>query len=295
MTFACKVKQEITKSNISKRCCAVAEIYGILLVCTAFSHTYIKIVTENKDIAKRIPILFKKAFNINISPNIKNNKHIFEIDNPLELTKIFNEFGYDHKYYINYNLNRNVVDAQCCTQSFFKGLFQIAGTVASPEKKTHLEISTTHNILSREILALMLDFSLKPKENVRKNHNVIYFKESSAVEDFLTIMSASNSAMEIMDAKAQKEIRNEVNRRVNCETANLTKTVDASIMQIDTINKAIEKSGIDIFPNNLHDTIKIRQENKEKSLSELAEILGISKSAINHRLRKIMQIAKENI
>lgn len=296
MTFGAEVKNEIAKSGVSKKCCAISEIYGILLVCTTFSHTYIKIVTENKEIAKRISILFKKAFNINISPNLLRTKYIFEIENPFEIEKIFYLLGYDHKYYINFNLNRNILDKPCCENSFFKGLFLMTGTVASPEKKTHLEISTTRKTLSREIMALMLDTDMSPKESIRKNSNVIYFKDSTAVTDFLTKLSATNSAMKIMDAKAKKEIINRVNRRVNCETANLSKIIDAAGKQIDTINRATANHGMKIFPENLHITISLRINNPELSLSELAELHNpaLTKSALNHRMRKILQIAERS-
>ncbi|MFI3226683.1 MAG: DNA-binding protein WhiA [Clostridia bacterium] len=295
MTFAGEVKNEIAKTSITSRCCAIAEIYGILLVCTIFSHTYIKVVTENKEIAKRISMLFKKAFNINAQPITTKNKFIFEIDNPFEISKIFQEFGYDHKYYINFNLNRNVIDKKCCEASFLKGLFLASGTVASPDKKSHLEISTTRSVLSREIMAMMLDFDMKPKEIVRKNHNVIYFKDSVAVENFLTTISATNSAMKIMEAKVQKELINRVNRQVNCETANLSKAIEAAHNQCQTINRVIEEKGLDIFPEKLHVTISMRINNPELSLTELGEIHNppLSKSAINHRMRKILSIAKE--
>ena len=297
MTFATEVKNEIAKSGISSRCCAVSEIYGILLVCTTFSHTYIKIATENKEIAKRIPVLFRKAFNLQVSPNKFGNKFVFELDNPYEISKIFLELGYDHKYYINFNLNRNNLENECCENSFFKGLFLMTGTVASPEKKCHLEISTTHKILSREIMALMLDSYLAPKESVRKSSNVIYFKDSTAVTDFLTKISASNASMKIMDAKAQKEIINRVNRQVNCETANLSKTIDTSIKQINLINSAVLKNSMEIFPENLHITISLRSNNPELSLKELAEIHNpvLTKSALNHRIRKILQIAERTL
>lgn len=297
MTFASQVKNEIAKSNISKKCCAVSELYGILLVANVFSHTFIKIVTENKEIAKRIPILFKKGFNINVNTHVKNNKFIFEIDNPMEIEKIFSELSYDYKYHINFNLNRGIVDDICCTASFFKGLFLGCAMVASPEKKSHLEFSTSHAKLSREIMALMLDCDMKPKEIVRKNMYVIYFKDTTLVEDFLTMIGATNSAMKIMEAKVQKELINNVNRRVNCETANLAKAIDTSVSQSKIIKKAIDNRGIDIFSENLHETINLRINNLGKSLSELGEMHNpsITKSAINHRMRKIMQIAKENI
>lgn len=295
MSFASDVKEEICKSQTNNKCCIISEIYGILLMSSNFSHTHIKITTENTKIAKRVQYLFKRAFKLNVVFIVKNNKLILELDNPLEIEKIFDEFGYDHKYYINYNLHRNIVDNKCCVASFLKGAFLMGGTVNSPEKKSHLEISTSHSTLAREILSLMLDNEMKPKVSKRKNHHVIYFKDSIEVEDFLTRIKATNSAMKIMEAKAIKEIRNSVNRRVNCETANLSKTIDAAMKQIKVINQAVEKYGIDYFPKNLHLIINLRINNPELSLTELGELHSpeLSKSAINHRMRKILDIAQK--
>lgn len=295
MSFASEVKSEIAKTSINSKCCAIAEIYGILLVSTVFSHTHIKINTENKDVAKRITILFKKAFNINIKPLLFGNKYIFELDNPFEISKIFYEFSYDHKYHINYPLNRNVVDGDCCEASFLRGLFLACGTIASPDKKSHLEISTTKKILSTEVFAFMKDINLNPKESTRKNQQVIYFKDTTTVENFLTSISATNSAMKVMEEKVKKDLINRVNRRVNCETANLAKAVDTGYNQSQLIKQTIEKHGIDVFPKNLHTTINIRLNNSELSLKELGEIHNppLTKSAINHRIRKIQSIAKE--
>ncbi len=292
MSFAKEVREEISKTQTSKKCCIISEIYGILLVCNTFSHTYIKILTESASIAKRIQNLFKRAFNINVICKAKNNKKIIEIENPLEIAKIFETLGYDHKYHIAYNLNRNITDDSCCAYAFLKGVFLMSGSVNDPTKKSHLEISTSHNILGREIMSLMLDFNMKPKLSNRKNHTVIYFKDSGEIEDFLTRVSATNSAMKIMEAKAMKEIRNSVNRRVNCETANLGKTIDAAMKQISIIEQVIDVNGIDVFPKNLHITISMRLNNPELSLTELGEIHNppLSKSALNHRMRKIMQI-----
>lgn len=297
MTFASEVKNEISKSNINSKCCAVAEIYGIFLVCTDFSNTHIKIVTENDEIAIRIADLFKKAFNIDIQPVKNKSKNIFELDNTDDIANIFNELGYDYKYYINFHLNRNVIDEECCVSSFLKGLFLISGVVASPDKKSHLEISTTRNILSREIMSMMLDCGMKPKEIVRKNQNVIYFKESSYVEDFLTRVCANKSCEKIKEGKEHKQLRNHINRQVNCETGNLSKVVNASHNQCQIIKQAIDKKGIEIFPEKLHITISVRLNNPELSLTQIGELHNpeLSKSAVNHKMRKIVDIAQKAI
>lgn len=296
MTFACEVKNEIAKSGISLQCCAIAELYGILLVCNVFSHTLLKITTENAEIAKRISVLFKKAFNISILAVKKNNKYIFELDNPFEISKIFHELGYDHKYYVSFNLNENVIDNECCMASFLKGLFLMSGTVASPDKKTHLEISIAKNTLAQQVVNLMNKSNLTPKESLRKSKHIIYFKNNVFVTDFLIFIGASKASMKIMEAKIEKELINRVNRRVNCETANLTKMVDTAHKQNKLIKSVIDKKGIDIFPEKLQYVIKLRLDNPELGLTQIGLIHNppITKSAINHKVRKIMQIAKEN-
>lgn len=296
MSFASSVKDELCKISVNKDCCKVSELYGILLMSQVFSHTHIKISAENQNIIKRIQFLFKKNLNINIDFETKNSKTVIEIDNPIELENIFELFGYDHKYYINHSLNRNVVDEDCCAIAFLRGAFLSSGSINQPDKKSHMEISTSHQTLSREIMSLMLDFEIKPKITKRNNHSVIYFKDGIEIEDFLTRLGASNSAMQVMEAKALKEIRNSVNRRVNCETANISKTIDAGMKQIKMINTAVEAQGMDIFPENLYETIQLRIENPDLSLVELGDIhsISISKSAVNHRMRKILDIAKRS-
>lgn len=296
MSFATNVRDELSKSSLSKDCCKQSELYGILLLSQIFSHTHIKIVSENINIIKRIQFLFKKNLNINVDFETRNNKNIIEIDNPLELEKIFTNFGYDHKYYISLSLNRNIVDEPCCTISFLRGAFLSSGSVNQPDKKAHLEMSTTHKTLAREIMSLMLDFDLKPKLSTRNNHAVIYFKDSNHIEDFLTSLGASNSAMQVMEAKALKDIRNTVNRRVNCETANIAKSIDAGVRQVRAIKETVEKLGISAFPEKFHETINLRILNPDVSLTVLGEMHTpkLSKSAINHKMRKILEISKRN-
>ena len=168
------------------------------------------------------------------------------------------------------------------------------GSVTNPEKRYHLELVTDHYNVSHETYSVLLDMGFSPKDTSRSGNYIIYLKQSEAIEDFLTTIGAPIAAMEVMSAKVEKDVRNSVNRRVNCETANVGKMAYASVDQIKAIER-LEKSGvINSLPEKLRNTAKTRKENPEISLSELAVLLDppVSKSCLNHRLRKLVKLAK---
>ncbi len=290
-----QVKKEMCKTQESM-CCTLSELYGICLFASEFSSRVIKIVTENETFAKRVIYDFWRVFSMEISfeKHAKSNKLICKIEDEKSIKIIFSELGYDFKEHVSYRLNRNIIEDDCCKISFLRGVFLSSGIVIDPKKEYHLEIVSTHKSLSREIIALMLDMERSPKITERKGNSVIYFKDSNQIEDFLTMLGASNSAMDIMEAKVEKDLRNRVNRKVNCETANLSKTIEASANQCKVIKRVIDKNGIESFPDNLIETVKLRLENPIASLAELANLSNppCSKSGLSHRMRKIMTIAK---
>lgn len=297
MSFSSDTKTELCKVPLNKHCCAVAEAYGIILYANTFADSEIKIMSEHKIFAKRVPQLFQKAFGVDLIPvgGYKTGKNVFCLADSSSLKRVFAALGYDHRYHISYHLNRNIIEDDCCLAAFLRGIFLAAGTVAGPEKKSHLEIATSHQSLCREVMSLMLDMELSPKMTLRKASAVLYFKDTASVEDFITLIGAPLSAMAIMEAKVEKDLRNTVNRQVNCETANLIKQTDVSAKQVNAIQRMIQKHGEEAFPEKLRDTVKLRLENPSASLSELASMANppLSKPGLNHRLRKIMEIAKK--
>lgn len=297
MSFSYEAKAELCRDPINKKCCAVAESYGLLLFCNTFTEREIRIITESRELGQRLPKLFKRAFNITFdivtAGSDSNGKHLLTINDPAKLRVIFEAFGFAETRMLAHHLNLGVLEEDCCRPSFLRGAFLAGGSVTDPAKRYHLELVTDHFNVSREVFSLLLEMGFEPKEARRKGNFVLYFKQSSAIEDFLTTVGASISAMELMSQKIEKDMRNTVNRKVNCDTANVTKIVDAAMLQIDAIEKIQGLTGLNSLPDKLRTTALLRLDNPELSLAELAELSALTKSCLNHRLRKLTELAEQ--
>ena len=297
MSFSSNVKVELCKDSLSKKSCAVAEGYGVLLYCNTFSSTEIRIITESRDFAARLPRLFKKAFGITFDqePAAQDRGKLqFAISSEDKIAKIFETLQMDLKASLTLHVNFGMLEEEAECMAYLRGAFLAGGSVTDPAKRYHLEMTTSHYKVSRETCALLIECGFSPKELSRGGNNILYFKQSDYIEDFLTAIGAQVSAMGVMEAKVEKDLRNGVNRRVNCETANLTKVVDASMGQMAAI-RALEEAGeLDKLPGKLRETALLRRENPEATLQELAAMLQppITKSAINHRMRKLLELAR---
>ena len=297
MSFSSNVKAELCKDSLSKKSCAVAEGYGVLLYCNTFSSTEIRIITESRDFAARLPRLFKKAFGITFDqePAAQDRGKLqFAISSVDKIAKIFETLQMDLKASLTLHVNFGMLEEEAECMAYLRGAFLAGGSVTDPAKRYHLEMTTSHYKVSRETCALLIECGFSPKELSRGGNNILYFKQSDYIEDFLTAIGAQVSAMGVMEAKVEKDLRNGVNRRVNCETANLTKVVDASMGQMAAI-RALEEAGeLDKLPGKLRETALLRRENPEATLQELAAMLNppITKSAINHRMRKLLELAR---
>ena len=297
MSFSSNVKAELCKDSLSKKSCAVAEGYGVLLYCNTFSSTEIRIITESRDFAARLPRLFKMAFGITFDqePAAQDRGKLqFAISSEDKIAKIFETLQMDLKASLTLHVNFGMLEEEAECMAYLRGAFLAGGSVTDPAKRYHLEMTTSHYKVSRETCALLIECGFSPKELSRGGNNILYFKQSDYIEDFLTAIGAQVSAMGVMEAKVEKDLRNGVNRRVNCETANLTKVVDASMGQMAAI-RALEEAGeLDKLPGKLRETALLRRENPEATLQELAAMLNppITKSAINHRMRKLLELAR---
>ena len=297
MSFSSNVKAELCKDSLSKKSCAVAEGYGVLLYCNTFSSTEIHIITESRDFAARLPRLFKKAFGITFDqePAVQDRGMLqFAISSEDKIAKIFETLQMGLKASLTLHVNFGMLEEEAECMAYLRGAFLAGGSVTDPAKRYHLEMTTSHYKVSRETCALLIECGFSPKELSRGGNNILYFKQSDYIEDFLTAIGAQVSAMGVMEAKVEKDLRNGVNRRVNCETANLTKVVDASMGQMAAI-RALEEAGeLDKLPGKLRETALLRRENPEATLQELAAMLNppITKSAINHRMRKLLELAR---
>lgn len=297
MSFSSNVKSELCKDSLNRKSCAVAESYGVLLYCNTFSPTEIRIITESRDFAARLPKLFKKAFGIgfDLEPGEQEKgKLLFAITSEDKISRIFDTLQMDLKSSLTLHVNFGMLEEEAECMAYLRGAFLAGGSVTDPAKRYHLEMTTSHYKVSRETCALLVECGFSPKELSRGGNHILYFKQSDFIEDFLTAIGAQVSAMGVMEAKVEKDLRNGVNRRVNCETANLTKVVDASMGQMAAIRVLEEAGELDKLPGKLRETALLRKENPEATLQELAAMLEppITKSAINHRMRKLLELAR---
>ena len=299
MSFSAEVKGELCRETMQKQCCAQAEAYGVLLYCNTFSSREIRIITENTDFSARLPKLFQRAFSLEFDRvperDVGRRKYIFQITDPGKLSAIIETFGYDPQQHIVLHINFALLEEDCCRSAFLRGAFLAGGSVTDPGKRYHLELATSHAQASREMTALLRDMGYDPKDVGRNGYQVTYFKNSQQIEELLTRMGAPVAAMEMMNAKVEKDLRNEVNRRVNCEAANVGKVVDAAQEQLSAISRLYELGRVEELPAKLKETIVLRETYPELSLSELAAEFDppISKSALNHRLRKLVELSRQ--
>ena len=296
MSFSSDVKAELCRAALSRRCCAQAEAYGVLLYCNQFTGREVRITTEPPDFAARLPALFQKAFQIAFDrlPEAGAGKRTFAIRDGDKLSALWTAFGHDPAETLAHHINFAVLEEEHCRTAFFRGAFLAGGSVTDPAKRYHLELATPHLSVSRELRALLLEAGFTPKETTRKSNSVTYFKQSEAIEDFLTAIGAPLAAMQIMNAKAEKDLRGSINRRVNCDAANLDKAVDAAQGQIEAIYQLEARGMLEELPDKLKEAVDLRVAHPELTLSQLAELCDppVSKSAFNHRLRKLMELAR---
>lgn len=295
MSFSGDVKTELCRAPLSRKCCAQAEAYGALLYCNTFTASQARVVTENEAFAQRLPALLKKAFRLTFDRLPEGGgKRIFALDDPAKLEAIHQAFG-GHPRALALHLNFAVVEEPCCRSAFLRGAFLAGGSVTDPRKGYHLELATSHHSVSREVLALMRELDQEPKAAQRKGNAVIYFKQSEKIEDFLTCVGAPIAAMEVMNAKLERDLRGKVNRRVNCDAANLDKAVEAAMVQVEAIRRLEGAGGLITLPDKLREVAALRLAHPEDTLAQLAERCDppITKSALNHRLRKLVELGRE--
>ena len=298
MSFSGNVKAELCRIGLHRSCCAAAEAYGVLLYANTFSASEIKIITGSEEFAQHLPRLWRRAFGFGFDtqpPEDNRGKYIFTITEPAKIAAIFEKYGYDARSTLVHHINLGVLEDECCRAAFIRGAFLAGGSITDPEKRYHLELVTDHRHVSRETYTMLLDMGFEPHETTRAGHYISYFKKSEAIEDFFTTIGASAAAMDIMQAKIEKDMVNKINRKINCDTANADKIVSASAAQLEKIRQIDRELGLENLPPDLQEAAFLRIANPEASLSDLAMLSDppISKSGINHRLRKLMNLKLE--
>lgn len=298
MSFAAEVKNELCRTAPGHLCCTRAEAYGVLLFCNVFSPYEIRIMTENEAFSKRLPRLFQRAFGVHFDREPgeeKGGKYCFQIWDKDKLNRIMDTLGFDRLKSLAMHINLAMLEEEHCRAAFLRGAFLAGGSMIDPSKSYHMELATSHLHASRELEALLREMETQPKSVQRSGYYVIYFKQSEAIEELLTRIGAPLAAMELMNTKLEKDLRNQVNRKLNCDTANLDKSVEAATHQVEVLRRMAQFGIIDQLPDKLKDTATKRLLFPELPLSELAAEFSppLTKSCLNHRLRKLMEIAAQ--
>ena len=303
MSFAADVKKELAKADISVKSRRIAECYGLLLYSRCFRSDAIKLKTEAMSVAERFSQHMSDMFGaiVEKKSTLKANKedinlHSIKVLLSSDAGRIFSFFGHSADT-PNLRVNRANIDDDMCSVAFLRGVFLSCGSVNDPQKNYHLEFCVPFENLSSDlcnILGEITECNLTPRTMVRNGSYIVYFKDSEQITDLLTYLGAPNAAMDIMNAKAYKQMRNVTNRRINSELANITKTANASAKILNAIDAIENSEGLCSLPDNLRVVAELKRDNPELSLAALGELLDppISRSGVNHRLKKIMEIAE---
>lgn len=311
MTFSSKIKDELSRTEICDILSAKAETAALVrtmgyVTLKGFNKMQIEFSTENAAVARRIFRLLKTAFEISTQVSVektnrlkKHNNYIIKIEDHLS-----KEFLQETKIDVNNDFNimtfdfgvpKDLTKNEACKRAYIKGAFMGCGSISDPEKSYHAEFVNNREEHAKGICKLLEGFGIKGKTIFRKNYYVTYIKESEQISDLLALMGANNAVLEFENVRAVKETRNQINRVINCETANLDKIVDTSMRQINNIKVLKKYKAIDKLPEHLRELAYLRLKHTNASLKELGEMLNppLGKSGVNHRLRKIEEIAEE--
>ena len=308
MSFSSEVKEELSEQIASGRHCRLAETAAILSLCgkiviTENDRYCVKIQTENLAVARKYFTLLRKTFNIRAEVSVRKSRGVRfysvivakdqEARRLLGETCLLDEDGNISECMSP--MHHRLLKQNCCRRAFIRGAFLAAGSVSDPEKSYHFEIVCAAPEKARQLQELLASYDVDAKTVLRKRHYVVYIKEGSQIVELLALMGAHISLMQLENVRIVKEMRNSVNRKVNCETANLNKTVSAAVRQAEDIRYIQERIGLDKLPVDLEETARLRLEHTEASLKELGDMLcpKVGKSGVNHRLRKLSQIADD--
>lgn len=311
MSFSSGVKDELSRQVNKARHCQIAEIAAIISLCgkvlISENDSYcIQIHTENVAVARKYFMLVKNAFQINTEISIRRNAYlkkgrtyiitVMNHEDSLRILHAAKLIDENQEIHEDFSLVSNVViQNSCCRRAFIRGAFLASGSISDPEKFYHFEIVCAARPKAEQLQAIMTIFDLDAKIVQRKKYYVVYIKEGAQIVDILNVMEAHISLMNLENVRILKEMRNSVNRQVNCETANINKTVSAAYKQIQDITYIKETMGLDGLSEGLREIAEARLEHPEAALKELGMLLAspVGKSGVNHRLRKLSNLAEE--
>ncbi len=302
MSFSSEIKDEIMKNIDLPECCTHAFAYGMLLFGRSFNLSEISLLTDNGAVAEKYIEAVKNASGVEGTLSVSQaGKYTVDFKNDDERRNVLSSFSSTGKEVVQRvdrgNLSNDsggeTGEMGCCDISFIKGAFLSCGTASDPNKSYHIEFVVPYKTLSLDLMKMLNDYGIKAKHMVRRYVNVIYIKDSESIEDLLALMGAHNAALEIINIKIYKDIRNITNRRLNFENANLTKTADAAFEQMKAIETIKDKGIYPTLSDELKHIANIRYENPDASLREIGDMCDppLSRSAVNHRLKKLIALA----
>lgn len=306
MSFSGTVKEELSRQISTARHCRIAETAALLSLCGRFTADgALRMQTENSAVIRKYFTLVQKTFNIETEIAVRENRqmkkgHIYYVEikddalirTVLLATKLSREQNSGGALVLNNSL---LIQQTCCKRAFIRGAFLASGSISDPEKGYHFEIVCPDERKAGQLQELIRSFGIDAKVVVRKKSHVVYVKEGAQIVDILAVMEANVALMNLENIRILKEMRNTVNRKVNCEMANINKTVSAAVKQIEDIKLIEEKKGFQSLNDGLAEIAELRLQYPEATLKELGMMLNpqVGKSGVNHRLRKLSAIADE--
>jgi hypothetical protein len=286
MSFSSEVKEELVKQHTKSRHCQLAELAAILELGGKVSGQppQLALDSDNPLVQKRCALLLKLAFSV-------------DAENTLDAetsARILAAIKWEEGQAKHWRTNGLLVQNTCCKKAFLRGAFLVGGSISDPAKSYHFEIVCTSREQAEQLRSILIDFETDAKIVERKGHFVVYLKEGSQIVDILGSMGAFVSLMNLENVRILKEMRNTVNRKVNCETANIGKTVTAAVKQLEDIERIRDTIGFDALPPTLREIAQVRLDYPEAPLKELGTYLDppVGKSGVNHRLRRLSEIAE---
>jgi DNA-binding protein WhiA len=297
MSFSGNAKSYVSSAPPERECCAAAELRAMLSYAAAFDEGGVKFITETPEVSDIFTSLLLICADVAATPEIKENKstsvYKTEVTDKQSLSSLFSLFGGKENIH---KVNKHLFTCKKCAKAYIRGAFLAAGYVNSPEHNYHLEISTPHADLAVDTAVLLSEKIGMPKISARKASQIIYYRESAMVEDFLTLIGATKAALDIMNEKIMREMRNQANRQSNFEVANLGKTLGVAMAQKDAIDELIKNGKLEEMPPQMQELAHLRVKNCETSQKELGEMMNppISKSQVSKLLSKIMKFYEQH-
>ena len=310
MSFSGEVKEELSRQFATGRHCQIAEIAAILSFTGRIEGIQggksLRMYTENISLARKYFMLMRKTFHADVTISVRQNVYLHKnrifmvsLSEPKQMQQVLQAVKWQNSRQEDIRTeelaNRLLVQKFCCRRAFIRGAFLGAGSMSDPEKAYHFEIVCSSQERARQLQEIVNSFEMEAKIVQRKKSYVVYLKEGSQIVDILNIMEAHVSLMNMENVRILKEMRNSVNRQVNCETANINKTVSAAVKQVEDINYIKSMRGLDSLPDNLKEIALIRLQYPQAPLKELGTFLEppVGKSGVNHRLRRLCEMAEE--